>query len=297
MVRSAGDARDLECRHAACRSPFELLRGLIRKLVRQAARRCPPPGLREATCSAVCRRIAGAPLPPPNELHTRLHERDRGQRVRAPLTTWLLFGATGFTGKKTGRVPGAFHAPAGAQVGDRRARSPQARGREGRPRREAAPRPRRSVSSKASVDDPASLAEDGPRRARGGAEHGGAVHRLRRARGEGHASSKAQITSTAPASRSSSKMLLTRYARRGKRAPRSGWFPSCGFDAIPADLGVLFTVLQLPTGAPVTISGYLKLQATFLRAATERSAIKIPGPAGESHQAAPPPGCKPADAE
>jgi short subunit dehydrogenase-like uncharacterized protein len=38
---------------------------------------------------------------------------------------------------------------------------------------------------------------------------------------------------------------------------------SCGFDSIPYDLGVLFTVGQLPEGAPINISGYARVGGTF----------------------------------
>src|SRR5688500_13132123 len=37
----------------------------------------------------------------------------------------------------------------------------------------------------------------------------------------------------------------------------------CGFDSIPHDLGVLFTLKQLPIGVPVTIRGVVRSDATF----------------------------------
>jgi short subunit dehydrogenase-like uncharacterized protein len=37
----------------------------------------------------------------------------------------------------------------------------------------------------------------------------------------------------------------------------------CGFDSIPHDLGVLFTVNQLPEQVPITISGYVRTNGTF----------------------------------
>ena len=37
----------------------------------------------------------------------------------------------------------------------------------------------------------------------------------------------------------------------------------CGFDSIPTDLGVLFTIKQLPTGVPITIDGYFEGKASF----------------------------------
>lgn len=74
-------------------------------------------------------------------------------------------------------------------------------------------------------------------------------------------------------------LLLARYANaaaeRGVRV-----VPSCGFDAIPADLGALFTVLQLPPDQPIELAGYLSFKATF-SGGTEQSAIKsaLPGTA------------------
>ena len=49
--------------------------------------------------------------------------------------------------------------------------------------------------------------------------------------------------------------------------------PSCGFDAIPADLGALFSVRQLPPGQPIELAGYMRAQAQF-SGGTERSALK-----------------------
>jgi short subunit dehydrogenase-like uncharacterized protein len=51
---------------------------------------------------------------------------------------------------------------------------------------------------------------------------------------------------------------------------------SCGFDSIPYDLGALFTVGQLPEGAPISISGYGRVGATF-SGGTYHSAIHIMG--------------------
>jgi short subunit dehydrogenase-like uncharacterized protein len=68
------------------------------------------------------------------------------------------------------------------------------------------------------------------------------------------------------------KLLLERYAEpareRGVRI-----VPSCGYDAIPADLGAFFTVGQLPRDQPIQLRGYLAAQAQF-SGGTERSAIK-----------------------
>jgi short subunit dehydrogenase-like uncharacterized protein len=48
----------------------------------------------------------------------------------------------------------------------------------------------------------------------------------------------------------------------------------CGFDSIPPDLGVLFTVKQLPANQPITIEGYVHTRGRF-SSGTARSAIKI----------------------
>ena len=39
--------------------------------------------------------------------------------------------------------------------------------------------------------------------------------------------------------------------------------PCCGFDSIPTDLGVLFTVLQLPRDRPITVAGYVEGRGGF----------------------------------
>jgi short subunit dehydrogenase-like uncharacterized protein len=49
---------------------------------------------------------------------------------------------------------------------------------------------------------------------------------------------------------------------------------SCGFDSIPYDLGVLYTVGQLPEGVPLSVNGYVKAGGTF-SGGTYHSAINI----------------------
>lgn len=75
-------------------------------------------------------------------------------------------------------------------------------------------------------------------------------------------------------------LLLGRYSEEAVRR-NVRVVPSCGFDSIPADLGALFTVKQLPSGQPIRLQGYLKVKAAF-SGGTERSAIKslAPPPAG-----------------
>jgi len=78
-------------------------------------------------------------------------------------------------------------------------------------------------------------------------------------------------------------LLLARYA--GPAAERKlRLVPSCGFDSIPADLGALFTVQQLPRDQPIQLSGYLSVQAQF-SGGTEQSAIMSWAPPRERLQA------------
>ena len=53
------------------------------------------------------------------------------------------------------------------------------------------------------------------------------------------------------------------YLRHDARARDTGarLVHCCGFDSIPADLGALFTVEQLPEGVPIRVRGFLRLKA------------------------------------
>jgi short subunit dehydrogenase-like uncharacterized protein len=51
---------------------------------------------------------------------------------------------------------------------------------------------------------------------------------------------------------------------------------SCGFDSIPYDLGVLYTVSELPEGAPVSVDGFVRVGGTF-SGGTYHSAVHIMG--------------------
>jgi len=76
------------------------------------------------------------------------------------------------------------------------------------------------------------------------------------------------------------RLLHARYAQLAReRAVRI--VPSCGFDAIPADLGALYTVRQLPRDQPIRLAGYMSLHGVF-SGGTERSAIKSWVPPRES---------------
>ncbi|WP_329494290.1 saccharopine dehydrogenase family protein [Kitasatospora herbaricolor] len=65
----------------------------------------------------------------------------------------------------------------------------------------------------------------------------------------------------------------------------------CGFDSVPYDLGVRFTVEQLPQGVPVTVQGFVSASATF-SGGTFHSALTVLSrlrqgarAAGERHRA------------
>ncbi|SEQ20653.1 Uncharacterized conserved protein [Streptomyces sp. yr375] len=55
------------------------------------------------------------------------------------------------------------------------------------------------------------------------------------------------------------------YVRHDARARETGarLVHACGFDSVPHDLGVYFTVRQLPQGVPLTVDGFVTADATF----------------------------------
>ncbi|MGW0627485.1 saccharopine dehydrogenase family protein [Streptomyces sp. NPDC002758] len=55
------------------------------------------------------------------------------------------------------------------------------------------------------------------------------------------------------------------YVRHEARARETGarLLHACGFDSVPHDLGAYFTVQQLPEGVPLTVDGYVSVDATF----------------------------------
>ncbi len=63
-----------------------------------------------------------------------------------------------------------------------------------------------------------------------------------------------------------------------EQAERSGarLVHSCGFDSIPYDLGVQFTVEQLPESVPISIDGFMRTKGSF-SGGTYQSAIEILG--------------------
>ncbi|WP_249012392.1 trans-acting enoyl reductase family protein [Conexibacter sp. DBS9H8] len=57
----------------------------------------------------------------------------------------------------------------------------------------------------------------------------------------------------------------TMYLRYHAQALATGarLIHAAGFDSIPHDLGVLFTVAQMPTGVPLAVNGYVQARGTF----------------------------------
>ncbi|MFE5887624.1 saccharopine dehydrogenase family protein [Streptomyces sp. NPDC056468] len=55
------------------------------------------------------------------------------------------------------------------------------------------------------------------------------------------------------------------YVRHDARARETGarLVHACGFDSVPHDLGAYFTVQQLPEGVPLTVDGFVTVDATF----------------------------------
>ncbi|MEV4657854.1 saccharopine dehydrogenase NADP-binding domain-containing protein [Micromonospora sp. NPDC049301] len=77
------------------------------------------------------------------------------------------------------------------------------------------------------------------------------------------------------------------YVRHHAEATRTGarLVHACGFDSIPHDLGVWFTVKQLPAGAPVTVDGYVRAGGRF-SAGTYHSALTAFSRTGQASRAA-----------
>ena len=182
-----------------------------------------------------------------------------GRRCLSARYDIVLFGATGFTGGLTAEYLAAQRARRDA-LGARRAEPEQARGRPA-PARRASPRggrARRCCSADAGDAD------------------------IVRAIAE---ATKVVITTVGPyihygeplvaacAAAGTDYVDLTgepefvdaMWLRHHEQAQRSGAriVHSCGFDSIPYDLGVLFTVEQLPEGVPIRVEGFVQAGGTF----------------------------------
>lgn len=69
-------------------------------------------------------------------------------------------------------------------------------------------------------------------------------------------------------------MYLKYHARAAETGARL--VHACGFDSVPHDLGVYYTVRRLPTGVPLRVRGYVQVNAAF-SAGTVHSAITVAG--------------------
>lgn len=77
------------------------------------------------------------------------------------------------------------------------------------------------------------------------------------------------------------------FVRHDARARETGAriVHACGFDSVPHDLGVLFTVRQLPEGVPLTVDGFVRTNAMF-SGGTLASALNAMGRGRETLRAA-----------
>ncbi|GLF98409.1 saccharopine dehydrogenase family protein [Streptomyces yaizuensis] len=77
------------------------------------------------------------------------------------------------------------------------------------------------------------------------------------------------------------------YVRHDARARETGarLVHSCGFDSVPGDLGVYFTVGQLPEGVPLTVDGFISSNGMF-SGGTFASALTVMSRARQSLRAA-----------
>ncbi|MFI7573947.1 saccharopine dehydrogenase family protein [Micromonospora sp. NPDC049497] len=79
----------------------------------------------------------------------------------------------------------------------------------------------------------------------------------------------------------------TVYVRHHAEAVRTGarLVHTCGFDSVPHDLGVWYTLKHLPTDGPVTVDGYVRAGGRF-SAGTYHSALTAFSRTGETSRAA-----------
>ncbi|MBQ1051731.1 saccharopine dehydrogenase NADP-binding domain-containing protein [Micromonospora sp. C51] len=77
------------------------------------------------------------------------------------------------------------------------------------------------------------------------------------------------------------------YLRHHAEAVRTGarLVHACGFDSVPHDLGVWFTIKQLPADTPITVDGYVRAGGRF-SAGTYHSALTAFSRTGEASRAA-----------
>ncbi|MEV4498455.1 saccharopine dehydrogenase NADP-binding domain-containing protein [Micromonospora arborensis] len=77
------------------------------------------------------------------------------------------------------------------------------------------------------------------------------------------------------------------YVRHHAEATRTGarLVHACGFDSVPHDLGVWFTIKQLPADVPITVDGYVRAGGR-VSAGTYQSALTAFSRTGQASQAA-----------
>ncbi len=70
------------------------------------------------------------------------------------------------------------------------------------------------------------------------------------------------------------------YVRHHAEAVRTGarLVHACGFDSIPHDLGVWYTVKQLPADGPIAVDGYVRAGGRFSPGRTTRRSPRSPVP-------------------
>ncbi|MFJ8147871.1 saccharopine dehydrogenase family protein [Streptomyces sp. NPDC096048] len=178
---------------------------------------------------------------------TRLKTADRPYDI-------VLFGATGFVGELTAEYLAA-HAPDGLRW------AIAGRGEEKLRRlRERLPGAADVGVLRADVSDPASLRELAER-ARVVATTVGPYVRY----GEALVAACAETGADYLDLTGEPEFVDLTYVRHDARARETGarLVHACGFDSVPHDLGVYFTVRQLPEGVPLAVDGFVTADATF----------------------------------
>ncbi|MFG3546251.1 saccharopine dehydrogenase family protein [Streptomyces sp. NPDC047725] len=166
----------------------------------------------------------------------------------------VLFGATGFVGELTARYLAA-HAPRGlrwALAGRDEVKLRRLVGR--------LPGGRDVGVLRADVSDPASL-RTLAERARVVASTVGPYVRY----GEGLVAACADTGTDYLDLTGEPEFVDLMYVRYDARARETGarLVHACGFDSVPHDLGVYFTVRQLPEGVPLSVDGFVSAGASF----------------------------------
>ncbi|MET8569303.1 saccharopine dehydrogenase NADP-binding domain-containing protein [Streptomyces sp. NPDC004783] len=166
----------------------------------------------------------------------------------------VLFGATGFVGELTARYLAA-HAPRGlrwALAGRDEVKLRRLAGR--------LPGGRDVGVLRADVSDPASL-RTLAERARVVASTVGPYVR----HGEGLVAACADTGTDYLDLTGEPEFVDLMYVRYDARARETGarLVHACGFDSVPHDLGVYFTVRQLPEGVPLSVDGFVSVGASF----------------------------------